>query len=80
LTRPNADAPSPHRKQYFEMMGVQGLYDDGWMLSAVPVRPPWDLASVAMSDPATGFKFELDDVNHDWTQYTDLSAKYPEKG
>jgi arylsulfatase A-like enzyme len=75
----NANAPSPHRKQYFEMMGVQGLYDDGWMLSAVPVRPPWDLASSAMADPATGFKFELYDVNHDWTQNTDLAAKYPDK-
>lgn len=75
----NADAPSPHRKQYFEMMGVQGLYYDGWMLSAVPVRPPWDLASAAMPDPATGFKFELYDLNHDWTQHNDLSAKYPEK-
>ena len=30
----NADAPSPHRTQYFEMMGVQALYNDGWMLSA----------------------------------------------
>ncbi len=75
----NANAPSPHRKQYFEMMGVQGLYDDGWMLSAVPVRPPWDLASAAMPDPASGFKFELYDVNHDWTQNTDLSAKNPAK-
>ncbi len=49
------------------------------MLSAVPVRPPWDLASAAMADPATGFKFELYDMNHDWTQYTDVSAKYPQK-
>ena len=32
----NADAPSPHKTQYFEMLGVQGLYNDGWMLSAVP--------------------------------------------
>ena len=37
----NADAPSPHTTQYFEMLGVQGLYNDGWMLSAVPIRPPW---------------------------------------
>jgi len=37
----NANAPSPHRTQYFEMMSVQGLYNDGWMLSAVPIRAPW---------------------------------------
>jgi len=75
----NANASSPHRKQYFEMMGVQGLYDNGWMLSAVPIRAPWDLASAAMADPATGFKFELYDLSHDWTQNTDLAAKNPVK-
>jgi hypothetical protein len=26
------------------MLGVQGLYNDGWMLSAVPIRAPWQLA------------------------------------
>ena len=32
----NANAPSHHHTQYFEMLGVQGLYNDGWMLSGVP--------------------------------------------
>jgi arylsulfatase len=74
----NADAPSPHRTQYFEMFGVQGLYNDGWMLSAVPSRPPWDLGyGKVMLDPATAFKFELYDVRHDWTQYTDVAAANP---
>lgn len=75
----NADAPSHHRTQYFEMMGVQGLYDDGWMLSAVPIRAPWELAGKAIDDPATAFKMELYDVQHDWTQYTDLAASNPTK-
>ena len=75
----NADAPSHHQIQYFEMMGVQGLYDDGWMLSAVPVRPPWDLLGKAILDPASAFKFELYDVKHDWTQYTDVAAANPAK-
>ena len=75
----NADAPSPHHIQYFEMMGVQGLYNDGWMLSAVPVRPPWDLLGKAITDPASAFKFELYDVRHDWTQYTDVAAANPAK-
>ena len=30
----NANAPSAHHTQYFEMMSVRGLYQDGWMLSA----------------------------------------------
>jgi arylsulfatase A-like enzyme len=75
----NANAPSPHRTQYFEMFGVQGLYNDGWMLSAVPVRAPWDLVGKAILDPASAYKFELYDVRHDWTQYTDVAAANPHK-
>lgn len=77
--RADADAPSPHHRQYFEMMGVQGLYDDGWMLSAVPVRPPWQLVGKAILDPAGAFRFELYDVRHDWTQFTDMAAENPRK-
>ncbi len=75
----NAAAPSPHRIQYFEMLGVQGLYSDGWMLSAVPIRPPWQLLGTAIQDPATAYKFELYDVRHDWTQYSDVAAANPAK-
>ena len=76
----NSNAPSRHKTQYFEMFGVQGLYNEGWMLSAVPLRPPWNLAAGSViADPANAFKFELYDLQHDWTQYTDLSAKYPDK-
>jgi arylsulfatase A-like enzyme len=70
----NANAPTTHPTQYFEMMGVQGLYNDGWMLSAVPIRGPWELLGKAIQDPATAFKFELYDVQHDWTQYTDVAS------
>jgi arylsulfatase len=73
------DVVSRHRTQYFEMMGVQGLYNDGWMLSAVPLRAPWQLAAAAVPSPATAFKFELYDTKNDWTQYTDVAAKNPEK-
>jgi arylsulfatase len=75
----NADAPSPHKMQYFEMMGVQGLYNDGWMLSAVPIRPPWQLLGDAILDPASAFKFELYDLRNDWTQNDDVAAANPAK-
>jgi arylsulfatase len=55
-------------------MGVQGLYNDGWMLSAVPLRAPWQLATAAALDPATALKFELYDLSKDWTQTTDVAA------
>ena len=75
----NANAPSPHRTQYFEMMSVQGLYNDGWMLSAVPIRAPWQVAVAAVADPATAYKFELYELSKDWTQFTDVSAAHPKK-
>ena len=40
----NANAPSTHRTQYFEMMGVRGLYHDGWMLSTDPDPPTLETA------------------------------------
>jgi arylsulfatase len=76
----NAEALSHHHTQYFEMFGVQGLYSDGWMLSAVPSRPPWNLGFGKVNlDPASSFKFELYDVRHDWTQNTDVTAQNPAK-
>jgi arylsulfatase A-like enzyme len=73
------EAKSRHRTQYFEMLGVQGVYNDGWMLSAVPLRAPWELATAGIADPATAFTFELFDLDKDWTQYTDVSAQNPQK-
>jgi hypothetical protein len=61
------------------MLGVQGLYHDGWMLSADPLRAPWQLDVKAITDPASAFKFELFDLSKDWTQYTDVSAANPQK-
>ena len=35
---------------------MQGLYNDGWMLSAVPVRAPWQLLGKAIVDPANAYR------------------------
>jgi arylsulfatase A-like enzyme len=70
----NADAPSRHHTQYFEMLGVQGLYNDGWMLSAVPIRAPWQLETKAVTDPASAFKFELYELSKDWSRGRGQSA------
>jgi arylsulfatase len=79
FNKANADVPSTHRTQYFEMFGLQGLYNDGWMLSAVPSRAPWDVLGKVIEDPASAYKFELYDLRHDWTQYTDVAAANPKK-
>ncbi|MEG6508627.1 sulfatase-like hydrolase/transferase [Methyloligella sp. 2.7D] len=75
----NADAPSRHHTQYFEMMGVRGLYHDGWMLSTVPQRAPWVLVGKTIEDPANAYKWELYDVSKDWTQNHNVADQYPEK-
>jgi arylsulfatase len=75
----NANAPSTHHTQYFEMMGVRGLYQDGWMLSTVPIRPPWELLGKALLDPAEGYKWELYDVSKDWTQNNNVADSNPAK-
>ncbi len=73
----SANAPSKRTTQYFEMMGDRAIYHDGWIASTKVMRPPWDTAA-APRDPMT-FPWELYDVEHDWTQSTDLAAQSPAK-
>jgi len=74
----NANAPSRHHTQYFEMMGDHAIYHDGWIASTKVMRPPWVTAGAVSQDPA-GFPYELYDVSKDWTQSDNLAARYPEK-
>ena len=75
----NANAPSTHRTQYFEMMGDRAIYHEGWIASTTPLRPPWNLTGDVTADPANGFQWELYDLSKDWTQDNDLAASNPEK-
>jgi arylsulfatase len=74
----NANAPSQHHTQYFEMMGDHAIYHDGWIASTKVFRPPWVTAGAVSPDPA-GFPYELFDLTKDWTQYDNVAGKYPEK-
>ena len=74
----NADAPSTHKTQYFEMIGDHAIYHDGWILSSKVMRVPWDNSGTADKDPAS-WPWELYDLSKDWTQFNDVSAQYPEK-
>ena len=74
----NADAPSQHETQYFEMMGDHAIYHEGWIASTKVMRPPWERAGPVSQDPA-GFPWELYDLTKDWTQSDNVAAKYPEK-
>jgi len=74
----NANAPSTRKTQYFEMMGDRAIYHDGWMASTKVMRPPWDIAGGVGADPMK-YPWELYDLNNDYSQSTDLAAKFPEK-
>jgi len=74
----NANAPSTHHTQYFEMMGDHATYHDGWIASTKVQRAPWDVVGAVSQDPA-GFPYELYDLTKDWTQYEDVAAKNPAK-
>ena len=74
----NADSPSTHKTQYFEIGGDHAIYHDGWILSTKVMRVPWDNSGTADKDPAS-WPWELYDLSKDWTQYNDVAAQYPEK-
>ncbi len=72
----DSDAKDRRTTQYFEMLGNQGMYHDGWMLSAirgepwVSEPPPVDLLNMP---------WELYHVEEDFSQAHDLAGDMPEK-
>jgi arylsulfatase A-like enzyme len=79
FAKTNADAPSRHHTQYFEMMGDRALYQDGWIASTTPLRAPWDITGPTTQDPANGYHWELYDLTKDYTQFDDVASSNPQK-
>ena len=75
----NADAPSTHHTQYFEMFGNRAIYHDGWIASTTPPHPPWLLGLEKMPNVVTGYKWELYNIAEDYSQANDLAATMPDK-
>ena len=75
----NAEAPSRHKTQYFEMFGQWALYDDGWLLSTKVNRAPWEAFGPANPDPLNNQVFQLYDLTKDFTQSNDIASEHPEK-
>jgi arylsulfatase len=63
-------------KQYFEMLGNQGIYHDGWMASAIR-GIPW--ASENEPGDLLNMPWELYNVEKDFSQSKDLAKDNPEK-
>jgi len=75
----NADAPTRHNTQYFEMLGNRAIYHDGWVATTTPATIPWELSTKTPPDVITGYKWELYNVQSDPTENDDLAAKMPDK-
>ncbi len=72
----DAKAKERHTTQYFEMGSNRGLYHDGWTASAIAFVP-WSPTRVGFS-PDTQ-KWELYNVDKDFSQAEDLAASNPQK-
>jgi len=73
--------------QYFEIMGSRGIYHDGWFACAFGPRAPWlpglpkgffDKEGKLAWTPDRD-KWELYNLEEDWSQANDLADKMPEK-
>src|SRR5881275_2261208 len=73
----NADAPSKHETQYFEMVGNRAIYHDGWVAATTPPSPPWMLG--ATMPPLGDYHWELYNVAKDFSENNDLAAQQPDK-
>lgn len=69
------------KTQFFDIMASRGVYHNGWFASARGPREPWVGGipkGIREWSPLTD-KWELYDLEADWTQANDLAEKMPEK-
>ncbi len=74
----NANVPSKHDTQYFEMVGNRAIYHDGWIASTTPPAAPWLLATGKLTD-VNDYNWELYHITEDYSQNNDLATKMPDK-
>jgi arylsulfatase len=75
----NANAPSTHPLQYFEMLGNRGIYKDGWWAGSRHVLP-WEIFGLKyLTTPIGNHPWELYNLTEDYSQAHDLAAKNPAK-
>ena len=72
----DAKAKSRRMTQYFEMFVNRGMYHEGWMASALSF-PPWQSVRGAF-DPDKQ-KWELYNIDQDFSQANDVAQANPEK-
>ena len=75
----NADAPSRHETQYFEMVGNRAIYHDGWIAATTPPLAPWLLGLGKFPEVVNGYTWELYNIAEDYAENNDLAGKMPDK-
>jgi arylsulfatase A-like enzyme len=81
----DASAAERHTQQYFEIFGNRAMYKDGWIASCRLDRIPWKADPQTMTALAPGVydpekdRWELYNIEEDFSQSDDLAQKYPEK-
>ncbi|MCG3170055.1 MAG: hypothetical protein CALGDGBN_01587 [Pseudomonadales bacterium] len=73
-----ADAAERHDTQYFEMMGNQAIYHQGWLASTTPAIVPWARDRRSDTLPSE-YPWELYDLRADFSQARDLAAQQPQQ-
>jgi arylsulfatase len=77
----DAQAKGRRRTQFFDIMASRGVYHDGWFAGAPGLREPWVGGmpkGVQEWSPLTD-KWELYNIDEDWSQANDLAARNPQK-
>jgi arylsulfatase A-like enzyme len=59
------------------MIGNRAIYKDGWMASKTPLRVPWVVSGYEPNPD--DFKWELYNVNEDFSQANNLAEQKPDK-
>jgi arylsulfatase len=77
----DAKAPGTRKTQFFDIMASRGIYHDGWFASALGPREPWvgGLPKGAKEWTPDKDRWELYNLNEDWSQANDLAAAMPQK-
>src|SRR5215831_2619611 len=70
----NPKAKVPREAQYFEMLGQRAIYVDGWRAYA-----PWKFGDVLTAKDLDNEKWMLFHQAEDFSEATDVAAKYPAK-
>jgi arylsulfatase len=73
----DADAPTNHPEQYYELFGNRAIYQDGWKAVTIHAgRMPWELNKVS---PFGEDVWELYHIDEDFSEAVNLADEYPEK-